>query len=108
VRQIAFVSLVVIVSIMKSNVRLIVRCLNIAASIIADHGRNWEEEVLPSMRKGFSHFRVGDDGDGAKELSVQESIITASLNSIGGSNADRTKKLFVSSAVFGKRHLALS
>lgn len=73
-------------------------CLNIASCIIADHDENWEEEVLPEMRKGFSQLTAQDNRDGTKELSVQDSIILASLGSIVGSAAERTKRLFVSSA----------
>jgi hypothetical protein len=70
-------------------------CLNIASGIIADHGEHWESEVLPEMRKGFSQFTAGDNSDGTHELTVQDSIIVASLASIVGKDADRIKQLFV-------------
>ena len=99
--------------------------MNIAAGIIADHGEAWQEEVLPEMRKGFSQLTTGDDGDydSAKQLSVQgessqtiqynitpkriiitciDSIIVASLASIVGNDADRVKRLFVSSSCFAE------
>jgi hypothetical protein len=70
-------------------------CLNIASGIIADHGENWEEEVLPEMRKGFSQLTAEGNSDGIKELTVQDSIIVASLESIVGKDATRIKRLFV-------------
>ena len=77
------------------------RCLNIAASIISDHGDDWQEEVLPEMRKGLSQLAAGEDND-AKELSIQDSVIVASVASIVGKDAERVKQLFISSAVFGE------
>jgi hypothetical protein len=77
-------------------------CLNIASSIIANHGDNWEEEKLPEMRKGFSQLTVGDDANGTKELSVQDSIIVVSLASIVGKDSERIKRLFLGSACFGE------
>jgi hypothetical protein len=74
-------------------------CVNIASRIIADHGENWQTEALPEMRKGFSQF-AGDDGANAE--SVQDSIIVASLASIVGKDADRIKRLFISSSCFGE------
>ena len=95
--QIAAVSFVVIVSIMKSNVTLVARCLNIAGSIIADHGEMWEVEVLPEMRSGMS--QVMEDGS---SFSVQDSIIVASLSSITGKDADRIKHLFNLCGIFNE------
>jgi hypothetical protein len=69
-------------------------CLNIASAIIADHGEHWEEEVLPEMRKGFLQLTAGDNSDGTKELTVQDSIIVAGLASIVGKDSDRIKQLF--------------
>ena len=75
--------------------------MNIASSIIADHGENWEEEVLPTMRKGFSQLTVGD-GDGAGQLSVQDSIIVASMSSIVGKDAARIQHLFNHCGIFAE------
>ena len=77
------------------------RCLNIAASIISDHGDDWQEEVLPEMRKGLSQLTTGED-EADKELSIQDSVIVASVASIVGKDAERVKRLFISSAVFGE------
>ena len=77
------------------------RCLNIAASIILDHGDNWQEEVLPEMRKGVSQLATGDEND-TQEVSIQDSVIVASVASIVGKDAEKVKRLFVSSAAFGE------
>ena len=66
-----------------------------------DHGDDWQEEVLPEMRKGLSQLAAGEDDD-AKELSIQDSVIVASVASIVGKDAERVKRLFISSAVFGE------
>ena len=66
-----------------------------------DHGDDWQEEVLPEMRKGLSQLAAGDDDD-AKEISIQDSVIVASVASIVGKDAERIKRLFVASCVFGE------
>ena len=72
-----------------------------------DHGDDWQEEVLPEMRKGLSQLAAGEDDD-AKELSIQDSVIVASVASIVGKDAERVKRLFVSSAVFGEGTVLVS
>ena len=58
-------------------------------------GEDWQDEILPEMRSDFSQF-MGDAGG----LSVQETIISSSLNSITGHNADKIKELFFATAVY--------
>ena len=103
--------------------------LHIAAQIIADCGENckitvcalhpithahrvahsflWtgEDDVLPTMRTGISGF-VDDMAGDAGHLSVQDSIIVASLDSISGKHCLQIKNLFVHAGIFaGIAHL---
>ena len=97
--------------------------LHIAAQIIADCGENCkitvctlhpithahrvahhflstgEDDVLPTMRTGISGFVDGMAGD-AEHLSVQDSIIVASLDSISGKHCLQIKNLFVHAGIF--------
>ena len=68
-------------------------CLTIAAQMICEAGDQWQEEVLPDLAASFMH------GDGI-QISVQDSIIVSSLNSISGSESQQVKAMFMSTAVF--------
>jgi hypothetical protein len=71
--------------------------------VIADAGAAWEEEVLPAMRTSLGELldradhAAGDDDGSA--MSVQDRIIVASVQSIGGKHAERIKALFFSSCM---------
>ena len=68
-------------------------CLNIAAQMICQAGDQWQEEVLPDLAASFMH------GDGM-QISVQDSIIVSSLNSISGTDSQQVKEMFMSTAIF--------
>ena len=70
-------------------------------TLSADCGADWTEELLPSMREGISQFM--DDAAGNASLTVQDSIIVASLTSITGKDSQRIKDVFLDS---GKRLLS--
>ena len=64
-----------------------------------------EDDVLPTMRTGISGF-VDDMAGDAGHLSVQDSIIVASLDSISGKHCLQIKNLFVHAGIFaGIAHL---
>ena len=58
-----------------------------------------EDDVLPTMRTGISGF-VDDMAGDAGHLSVQDSIIVASLDSISGKHCLQIKNLFVHAGIF--------
>ena len=58
-----------------------------------------EDDVLPTMRTGISGF-VDDMAGDAEHLSVQDSIIVASLDSILGKHCLQIKNLFVHAGIF--------
>ena len=89
--------------------------------MISDSGANdWEEgaslfyqyytctitvlslDILPMMRSDKAQFL--EEGS---DLSVQDSIIIASLGSIAGKGSERAKQLFRSSAVWGEGMIIL-
>ena len=72
-----------------------VACAHAHSILSADSGADWTEELLPSMREGISQFM--DDAADDASLSVQDSIIVASLTSITGKDSQRIKAMFLDS-----------
>ena len=69
-------------------------CLTIAAQMICEAGDQWQEEVLPDLAD-MHHMHA--DG---MQISVQDSIIVGSLNSISGTDSQQVKEMFMSTAIF--------
>ena len=62
--------------------------------MICEAGDQWQEEVLPDLAD-MHHMHA--DG---MQISVQDSIIVGSLNSISGTDSQQVKGMFMSTAIF--------
>ena len=68
--------------------------------MIGDSAETWEEDVLPDLRSELSKI-MGNNVD-EDNLSVQDSIILTSLQSIIGSEAEDTKKLLSDAHIYAE------